>query len=110
VIVVATVTLTAWRHRANQYASLTLLVGVPVPVMLTALILDRWTSALLIAIVGLLLVMVWGSQYVLRLPSAFAGVAAGAGGVLIFHATVAATDGDVRAFALLGQALLLGLL
>src|SRR5699024_6467395 len=91
VVVVATVTLAAWRHRTSQYASLTLLIGVPVPVMLTALILDRWTSALLIAIVGLLLVIVWGSQYVLRLPSAFAGVAAGAGAVLIFHATVAAT-------------------
>src|SRR5699024_1519183 len=46
----------------------------------------------------------------MRLPSTFAGVAAGAGAVLIFHATVAATDGDGRAFALLGQALLLGLL
>lgn len=110
VVVVAVNTLTARRQHRSNYAGLALLISVPVPVMLTALILDRWTSALLIAIVGLLLVIVWGSQYVMRLPSAFAGVAAGAGAVLIFHATVAATDGDGRAFALLGQALLLGFL
>lgn len=95
-----------------DHVAVALLLIAPAPTLLSATELPRTAATLLAAAIGVPLLLVWTLHRLrlLAVPHRF-GLAAGAAAtVALFQATTAALTGEVETLALLGEALLLGLL
>jgi uncharacterized membrane protein len=110
VVQVALATVTSARQPGDEF-SFGLLLIAPTPTMLGAILLPKAGATVLPAAIAALLIVVWSQQRtgVLAVPAKFAMAAGGAGALAAFQATATAFDGNARAIALLGEALLLAL-
>lgn len=111
IVQVAVATVSATFRPADEIPFV-LLLAAPAPTLLAAILLPRAGAAALPATIGTLLVLLWGlwRGESLAVPRKFAMAAGGAGAVAVFQATATALDSHVLALALLGEALLLGLI
>lgn len=97
--------------RQQSELSFALLVIAPAPSMLGAILLPRAGATILPAAIAVLLIVVWAQHRaeVLPVSDQFAMAAGGVGALTAFQATATGFDGNARAIALLGEALLLAL-
>jgi uncharacterized membrane protein len=88
-----------------------LLLMAPAPTMFGAILLPQAGATVLPSAIATLLIFVWALHRAgaLPIPDRFAMAAGGAGAIAAFQATATAFDGNARAIALLGEALLLAL-
>lgn len=109
-LVAATVVVALLFNTDMGVAGLILVLSTPVPVMLTAMVVEQWAAVSFIAGVGLVMLIMWAVNERIGLDTDIKAAFGTAAAVLMFHATVAATDPDEAAFALLGEGLVLAVL
>lgn len=112
-VLILLATVTTLRRPTDDYAFATLFLA-PAPGMLAAVLLPRLGAAVLPAAIALLLATVWAVGRFGDLPSAlaprFSLAAGGLASLALLQATATAFDGDARAIALLGEALVIAVL
>lgn len=108
---VTVATVSAVRRPDDDLPFALLLIG-PVPTLLGAILVSKAAATLMPATIGVLLVAAWVLHRVgvLAVAERFALAAGGAGALAMFQATATVLDGNARAIALLGEALLLAVL
>lgn len=102
-------TVTTKRRPADDFAFATLLFA-PAAGMLAATMLPRLGASVLPAAVAVVLVIVWMYGSTGALPARFTLSAGGLATLALLQATATAVDGDARAIALLGEALVVTVL
>jgi hypothetical protein len=102
-------TLTTHRRPDDDFAFATLLLA-PAPGLLAAVLLPRLGAAVLPAVIAAALAAVWVIARAPAFPARFGNAAGGLASLALLQATATAFDGDARAVALLGEALVLTVL